>query len=117
MAACGISSNEKPSPGSLILHAPAYNSPVFLTGRRSLLGYPGWVWSRGLDTGPREDDIQRIYSGAPESRGLLERYQVDYVLIGPLEHATLPVNDAYFAQYPKAGESGEYRLYKTTSRF
>ena len=108
---------QRTGPRSLILHAPAYNSPVFLTGRRSLLGYPGWVWSRGLDTAPREDDIQRIYSGTPESRGLLERYQVDYVLIGPLEHATLPVNEAYFARYPKAGESGEYRLYKTTARF
>src|SRR5262249_50530456 len=33
------------APRSVVLHAPIYNSPVFLTGRRSLLGYPGWMWS------------------------------------------------------------------------
>src|SRR5438876_10552349 len=40
---------------ALVLHAPTFNSPVFLTGRRSLLGYPGWAWSRGLDYTDRED--------------------------------------------------------------
>src|SRR6185295_9678371 len=29
------------SPRSLIVHAPVHNTPVFLTGRRSLMGYPG----------------------------------------------------------------------------
>ena len=36
-------------PRALILHAPVANHPVFLTGRRSLMGYPGHVWSHGLD--------------------------------------------------------------------
>lgn len=39
---------------ALVLYAPTYNSPIFLTGRRSLLGYPGWAWSRGLDYSERE---------------------------------------------------------------
>src|SRR5262249_30644578 len=34
------------SPRAVVLHAAVYDSPVFLTGRPSLLGYPGWAWTR-----------------------------------------------------------------------
>jgi len=49
-----------------ILHAPIHNTPVFLTGRRSLMGYPGHIWTHGIDFGPRETDIKKIYSGSPD---------------------------------------------------
>ena len=99
-------------PTSLILHAPTYNPPVFLTGRRSLLGYPGHVWSRGLDYGPREADIKRIYAGSPEAEALLSKYGVDYVLVSPIERNYMPVSDAFFARFTEVAQSGEYRLYK-----
>ncbi len=37
------------APRSLVMHAPVHNHPVFLTGRRSLMGYPGHIWTHGLD--------------------------------------------------------------------
>ena len=86
MAAASSISAQAP-PRALVLHAPTYNSPVFLTGRRSLLGYPGWMWSRGLDYSQRSSEIQRIYSGGPAADALLRHYDVDYVLIGPAEFA------------------------------
>ena len=72
-------------PGSIVLHAPTYNSEVFLAGRRSVLGYPGHTWSQGLDAGTREEDIRAIYAGAPDAAALLSRYGVGYVLVGPRE--------------------------------
>ena len=104
-------------PRALVLHAPVYNPPVFLTGRRSLLGYPGSIWSRGLDSGQRERDIQKIYSGAPEAASLLRRNRVNYVLLGPLERQylnenNLNVNEGFWSQFPVIAQSGEYRLYK-----
>src|SRR5262249_12849077 len=75
----------KASPSAVVLHAPTYNSPVFLTGRRSLLGYPGWMWSRGLDYAQRSAEIERIYSGEPDAGALLRRYGVEYALVGPDE--------------------------------
>jgi len=100
-----------------VLHAPVYNPPLFLTGRRSLLGYPGSIWSRGLDSGQRETDIQKIYSGAPEAAALLRRNRVNYVLLGPLERQYLNennfnVNEGFWSQFPVIAQSGEYRLYK-----
>ena len=104
--------SEQARPGALVLHAPTYNSPVFLTGRRSLLGYPGWIWSRGLGYFQRNTDIERIYSGAPEAATLLRQYRIEYVLLGPDELSQLPINEAFLSQYRKLAQSGPYRLYQ-----
>jgi len=100
------------TPHSMVLHAPTYNSPVFLTGRRSLLGYPGWMWSRGLDYSERSVDIARIYMGAPEADGLLRKYNVDYVLVGPMELASFKVNEQFWLKYKTLSQAGAYRVYK-----
>jgi hypothetical protein len=112
IAAAGLISAQV-RPRDLVLHAPTFNSPVFLTGRRSLLGYPGWMWSRGLDFSQRSADIQRIYSGAPDADALLRQYGVDYVLISPLEVNTLQVDEPFWSHHEKVAQTGAYRIYKT----
>jgi hypothetical protein len=101
-------------PGATILHAPIHNTPVFLTGRRSLMGYPGHIWTHGLDFGPRETDIRKIYAGGPDAGGLLAKYGVDYVVIDPQEHSVMPVNEAFFSRFREVAKTGEYHLYKIT---
>ena len=105
-------------PRALILHAPTYNDPVFLTGRRSFLGYPGHIWSHGLDYVGRESELKRIYSGAPDAAQLLSKNGIEFVVVGPLEEAEmrkygLALNRPFFERYAKVGEAGVYRLYKT----
>ncbi len=100
------------SPRAVILIAPTYNHPIFLTGRRALMGYAGHLWSHGIDYAPREADVRRIYVGAPDADALLSSYAVEYAVVGPLERAALPVNEAFFERYPKVGETVGYRLYK-----
>jgi hypothetical protein len=106
--------SEQTAPRAVVLHDPTYNSPVFLTGRRSLLGYPGWMWSRGLDYSQREAEIQRMYAGPPDAESLLRSYHVDYVLIGPAELGSLKVDPAFWSRYPTVAQAGPYRLYKTS---
>lgn len=98
-------------PRALVLHAPEWNSPVFLTGRRSLLGFPGWIWSRGLDTTQRDRDIHAIYSGAPDAAGLMEKYHVDYVLLGPSERF-LPASQEFWNRCSRLAQIGDYQLLK-----
>lgn len=112
IAAARIFSAQTPA-RAVVLHAPTFNSPVFLTGRRSLLGYPGWMWSRGLNYSERGADIQRIYSGAPQADDLLRQYGVDYVLIGPAELASLKVNEQFWSKYAMLSQAGAYRIYQT----
>jgi hypothetical protein len=99
-------------PRSLIVHAPVHNHPSFLSGRRSLLGYPGHIWTHGLEYGPRENEIKRIYAGAPDAESLLNKYQASYVVVGPLERNNTFVNDQFFTRFDKVGEVGDYQLYK-----
>ena len=42
---------------------------------------------------------------------LIRRYGIEYVLISPIERATLGPNEAFFARYPLAAVQGQYRVY------
>lgn len=99
-------------PHAVVIHAPVHNHPVFLTGRRSLMGYPGHVWTHGLEFGPRESEIRRVYAGAPEAATILRKYNVDYAVVSPLEKNIMNVDDQFFSSFQLVGEVGEYRLYK-----
>ena len=57
---------------ALILHAPVHNHPVFLSGRRSFMGFPGQVWSHGLNEATRLEDIRQMYNGSAHARDLLQ---------------------------------------------
>ena len=100
------------APRSLIIHAPVHNTPVFLTGRRSLMGYPGHIWTHGLQFVRREGEIKRIYLGAPDAEQLIKNYGIEYLVVGPQERIVTTVNDAFISRFQKVGEVGEYKLYK-----
>lgn len=105
---------EKTEPRALIIHAPLHNHPVFLTGRRSLMGYPGHIWTHGLDFNQRESELKRIYAGGSDAMLLLEKYGVQYAVVGPHERAITTLNDQFFSRFQVIGEVGGYRLYRIT---
>ena len=111
---CAEFVKEKTEPRALIIHAPVHNHPVFLTGRRSLMGYPGHIWTHGLDYTQRESEIRRIYAGGSDAPLLLEKYGVQYAVVGPHERDLMTVNDRFFSRFQVMGEVGGYRLYKIT---
>jgi hypothetical protein len=100
------------APRALIVHAPVHNEPVFLTGRKSLMGYPGHIWTHGLEFSKRENDVKAIYSGGLRAEQLLRTYDIDYAVVGPLEKLVMPVNEQFFSQFEKVGDVGGYQLYK-----
>ncbi len=93
----------------LVLHAPGFNSPVLLSGRRSLLGYPGHIWSQGLDSGRREEEIRLMYQGGPGGLALRARHGIRYALFGPSEGRLVAADP--FEGSRKLAEQGPYRLY------
>jgi len=99
-------------PDALFLNAPTYNTAVVLSGRRSLMRYPGHLSSHGIDYKQRESDVAQMYRGGPAAAALLEKYGIDYVLISPIERSSLSPNEAFFATFPLAAESGQYKIYK-----
>jgi hypothetical protein len=79
-----------------------------------LLGYPGHIGSQGLDAEARDDEVRRIYAGAPDAVDLIRRRGVGYVVVGPQERAHLVVNDAFLARWPVVLEAGGHRLYRVS---
>ena len=104
--------NLRTLPNALFLNAPTYNSAIVLSGRRSLMRFPGHLSSHGINYAERENDLKRIYEGDASAEVLLRKYNIEYVLVSPEERSLLTVNDQYFAKYPILAESGQYRVYK-----
>jgi hypothetical protein len=46
---------------------------------------------------------------------LMRREHIDYVMIGPLERASMSVNETFFSNYVKIAERGPYHFYKVSS--
>jgi hypothetical protein len=103
---------QKTPPNALFLNGTSYKPAVLLSGRQSLMRYPGHLSSYGIDYGQREMDIKTIYKGGPQADALLQKYNIDYVLLSPEEKDTVQPNEDYFKKFELVAESGQYRVYK-----
>ena len=98
--------------GGLILTSQQHNNPVsMLSGRPIVFGYPGWLWTYGINSSQTASDVAKIYTAAPEAVPLLRSYGIQYVEIGPLEREQYAVNEAFFQRFPAAATSTEGSLY------
>lgn len=102
---------------SVFLAAPIFNHPVFLSGRKTLMGYPPHIWSHGYkDVHELELDIKKMLMGKPEAISLINRYKPDYVTIGPHERRS-GVNKAFFdVNYECIMTTDHYSVYDLTKR-
>lgn len=88
-------SNET-KPDAVFLTAPTFNHPIFLAGRKTLMGYPGHVWSHGyVNYNEREHDIRKMLKGESGAFESIVEYGVDYVTVGPHERQ-YGVNKVFF---------------------
>ena len=90
---------EKTAPDALFANAPTYNSPVVLSGRRSLMRYVGHLSSYGIDYKDREDDLKKIYEGNATSEILMRKYGIDYIIVTPEERRWTQVNEEYLKKF------------------
>jgi uncharacterized membrane protein len=81
-----------------------YGRVATLSGQPNVLGWPGHEsqWRGGSqEMGSRQDDIERIYRSSrwEEIKPLLDRYQVRYIIVGPLERSTYRVIEDKFRDF------------------
>jgi hypothetical protein len=105
-------------PDAIFAVADEHNNPIAtLSGRRVMVGYPGWLWTYGVaDFVQKGADQILILQGAPTTPDLVDKYGIGYVLIGPQELADpRNANAAYWDENGKRVYSnGEYSVYKVT---
>ena len=108
---------QKTPPNALFLNAPTYNTAIALSGRRSLMRYPGHLASHGINFAEREADLKQIYTGGGAAETALKKYNIEYVLTGPevdnyLKEVKLSFNPTFFQKFPVVAEAGQYKVYK-----
>jgi hypothetical protein len=106
-------------PDAIFVVADEHNSPIpTLSGRRVMIGYPGWLYTYGLaDYAQKTNDAQLILQGDPSTPELLKMYHVSYVLIGPQELSQQHgANASYWAQHGTlVYDNVEFRVYRVMS--
>jgi hypothetical protein len=85
-----------------------------LTGRQSVMTYPGWLWTQGYRDWPAiQDDVKMMYLGDEEAEVLFKKYNINYVVIGDLERRDMMANESYFAaKYPVVYQLNRTQIYK-----
>ncbi len=85
-----------------------------LAGKPVLLGYPGWLWTHGIDYSQRYEDVKSIFLGEDLAKTLLKKYQIDFVMIGRREKEEYNLlNQGFFDQnYPVVFQSPGIKIYK-----
>lgn len=88
-----------------------------LAGRRIVCGPGLWLTFHGYDLSTREMDISAFYADSAGNESVLQKYDVDYILLGDYERYELHASQATLdALYPLVFESsdGRIRIYQVT---
>ncbi|MFQ5627592.1 MAG: hypothetical protein ACE5I1_02435 [bacterium] len=99
---------------AVFLSAPIHNNLLTLAGRAVVLGYPGHVYSHGLDYLEVEKIIEQIYSGEDDGCMLLRQLNANYIVVGPHERSKYGENiEAWFAErFPEFARTDNYVIFR-----
>ncbi|MBV8376293.1 MAG: hypothetical protein JO279_04750 [Verrucomicrobia bacterium] len=78
------------NPNTVFATYPTYNHPVMVNGHRVVMGFPGHLWSHGLNYQPVEIKLVALMNSGPGWQNLTRELGVDYLFWGPLEQAAYP---------------------------
>lgn len=101
------------SPEAIFLTSDSHRHPVtMLAGRSIVMGYRGWLWTHGIDYSATSDDVFAMFSGAANTRLLLDKYKVSYVYIGLAELTDFDANLEYWqSHYPVVFENPSGKIF------
>lgn len=86
-----------------------------LAGRTVVCGPSLWLHWHGFDLSQRQQDISAFYRDPRANASVLEKYDVDYILLGPGERSLAAADEAVFTQLFErvyADEYGNYIIYR-----
>ena len=84
-----------------------------LTGRQTIMAYPGWLWTHGYDYLPVQRDVQLMYEHPLQYRALFAQYEVGYVLVDPNAKQNWRVNTDELGEIGSLiKQTGNYAIYE-----
>jgi hypothetical protein len=97
----------------LILTGMSHKNPVdSLAGRKVLLGYDGWLWTRGIDYSQRQKEVYNFFKFPTREDKIFKDYPIGYILYDESVKAQFGANSAALDKlFDRVYEGGEYILY------
>lgn len=101
-------------PDALLLTSDQHDHLVpSLAGRRIFCGAKPYLWGANVSYSEYDRVARIIFSGNNQSSHYLKVYNINYVLVGPLEKSSFGANESFFnTSYPIVLDKYGYKLYK-----
>ena len=99
---------------SVFLTGLNHNNPVFsLAGRSVVQGYPGWIWSYGLDGSVRKTDMQKVYENARDAGAIINKYNISHIIVDAGASKSFKIDPLLKDTYETVYSSGSTLVLKT----
>ena len=90
---------------------PTYNHPALVTGHRVVLGFPGHLWSHGLEYRPEEEQLNKVMLAGPGWESLCSKLKIDYLFWGRFEQEHYAGTAHSWDSYPVVAEGPWGKVY------
>jgi hypothetical protein len=99
-------------PSTVFATFPTYNHPVLVNGHRVVLGFPGHLWSHGLNYRPIEVKFTALMNSEDGWQNIAKELGADYLFWGPLEEMNYPASEKGWEQTCRLVAQGTWgRIY------
>ncbi|KJR42380.1 hypothetical protein MCHI_001735 [Candidatus Magnetoovum chiemensis] len=101
---------------ALFLSAPTYNQPIALTGRKLFLGYPGHIFSHGINGSVKSEQVKIMSKGIDNWLYLLRRFNINYVIYGHREEQYGFNKERLDTSLASIAETDTFEIYSVSSQ-
>jgi hypothetical protein len=99
-------------PSTVFATYPTYNHPVLVNGHRVIMGFPGHLWSHGLNYKPVEVKLEVLMNSETGWEAIAKELGADYLFWGPFEDTNYPDSGRAWEQTCRLAAQGTWgRIY------
>jgi hypothetical protein len=99
------------SPEAVFAVYPTYNHPALVAGHRVVLGFPGHLWSHGLEYRSEEALLNKVMIAEPGWEQLCPKLKIDYLFWGRFEQEHYPTSAHSWESYPVVAQGEWGKVY------
>jgi hypothetical protein len=102
--------------GSVLAVAPDPNHPAMFWGAKVAVGYPGHLWSHGIDSAARENQLERLFRGDEDWSSLAKSIGATHIYWGENEKRRYGAfNPSWLSRLKNISRSQKVQIYDVRS--
>ena len=88
------------------------NPAIALGGRQGVIGYDGWLWSRGIDYNERKKEVEAFFNDPQSAGSIFAKYKIGYILVDEKVKLNRHVVSYFDQKFKKIKENERFILYQ-----